>query len=243
MISARQMFWAGVRAELPLLLGVIPFGAIYGVLGLQAGMPTWLVFAMSSVVFAGSSQFIIAKMVQIASPFLTILATAVIVNVRHALYSASLAPYLRHLRSGWKWLLAYLLTDEAYAVAVRKYHDDSPNELKHWYFLGAGLTLWTSWQLSTLLGIVLGAAIPDSWSLDFTLALTFIAIVVPMLRDRAVTAAAFVGATVAVLAVGLPYKLNLMLAAVCGIGIGVILESRKRKAESRNNDQNIEHRA
>ncbi len=225
MDTARAVWWAGFKAEAPILLGTMPFGMIYGVLALAAGLSPALAMAMSSIVFAGSAQFIVAQLLASAVPALAIIATAAIVNLRHALYSASLAPFLKHLRPGWKWLLAYLLTDEAYAVAIMHYNDAAtPLRLKHWYFFGAGFALWSSWQLSTAVGVLLGSQIPASWGLDFTLALTFIALVIPALLDRALTAAALTGGTIAVLAYGLPYKLGLILAACCGIAVGMLVE-------------------
>jgi predicted branched-subunit amino acid permease len=125
-----------------------------------------------------------------------------------------------------------LLTDEAFATTAVHYANKSiPLKFKHWFFLGAGLTLWTVWQISTAVGIFLGAEVPGSWSLDFTLALTFIGIVVPNLQDRPVTAAALSAGGMAVLAYGLPYKLGLMAAALTGIVVGVVLENRQKKSE------------
>lgn len=233
MTTPRTAFLGGVKAELPILLGVLPFGMIYGVLALEAGMGVVEAQGMSSVVFAGSAQFVIAQLIAVGTPALVIFVTASLVNLRHALYSASLAPYLRHLRPGWRWLLAYLLTDEAYAVAVLHYQDESkPLEYKHWYFLGAGLALWTTWQLSTAAGIILGDQIPDSWSLDFTLALTFIALVVPALKERADLAAALTGGLTAVLLFNLPYQLGLVAGALLGIAVGVWVDGRVRKKRS-----------
>ncbi len=230
MSNARLAFLSGVRAELPILLGVLPFGMIYGVLALEAGLPVVEAQAMSAVVFAGSAQFVIAQLVALGSPALVIFVTATLVNLRHALYSASLAPYLRHLRPRWHWLLSYLLTDEAYAVAVLHYQDESePIKHKHWYFLGAGLALWTTWQVSTAAGILLGAQIPADWSLDFTLALTFIALVVPALKERADVAAALTGGLTAVLLTGLPYKLGLVIGALLGIAVGVLVDKVTNK--------------
>jgi 4-azaleucine resistance transporter AzlC len=189
----RQEFWSGIKAELPLLVGVVPFGMIYGVLALSAGIPPAAAQAMSAIVFAGSSQFVSAQLFGAAVPGAVIVITAAFINLRHALYSASVAPHIRYLHPAWKWILAYLLTDEAYAVAITHYESERPSHEtgnKHWYFLGAGLALWSTWQLSTALGIILGARVPDSWSLDFTLALTFIALVVPGLKDRPALAAA-----------------------------------------------------
>ena len=227
MDTARVAWWAGFKAEIPILLGGIPFGMIYGVLALEAGLSPLLALAMSSIVFAGSAQFIIAQLIASAVPGLAIITTATIVNLRHALYSASVAPFLKHLGMGWKWLLAYLLTDEAYAVAIMRYNDNTPLKFKHWYFFGAGFALWISWQLSTAVGILLGSQIPPSWGLEFTLALTFIALVVPALLDRALAAAALTGGTVAVLAHGLPYKLGLILAAFSGIAAGMLFEAAR----------------
>jgi 4-azaleucine resistance transporter AzlC len=227
---ALREFWSGVTAELPLLIGVIPFGMIYGVLALAAGIPPAAAQAMSAIVFAGSSQFVMTQLFSAGVPGLVMVMTAGVVNLRHALYSASVAPYLKQLRPRWKWLLAYLLTDEAYAVTITHYaegRDRSAVGNKHWYFLGAGLTLWSSWQLSTAVGIFLGTQVPESWSLDFTLALTFIALVVPGLKDRPTTAAALTAGICAVWFAGLPYKLGLVAAALVGIGVGMILEARR----------------
>src|SRR4030065_599613 len=97
-------FWAGVRAELPLLVGVFPFGMIYGILALDAGLTPAAAQAMSSIVFAGSSQFVAAQLFHAAAPAAVIVFTIAVVNLRHALYSASLAPYTRRLSPLWTGL-------------------------------------------------------------------------------------------------------------------------------------------
>ncbi|HSB21398.1 MAG TPA: AzlC family ABC transporter permease [Anaeromyxobacteraceae bacterium] len=227
--SRRREFLTGCRDELPILLGVVPFGMIYGVLALGAGFSRLAAQSMSSVVFAGSAQLITAQLWREAAPGAVIVLTVFVVNLRHALYSASVAPYLRHLGPPWKGILAYLLTDEAYAVAVTRYIRDGDradvSPFRHWYFLGAGLTLWASWQLSTAAGVFLGGVVPRSWSLDFTLPLTFIALVFPGLRDRGGIAAALSAGILAVLVVGLPFKLGLVAAAFAGIAIGLAVEA------------------
>lgn len=227
MKDKRKSFWAGVRAELPLLLGVAPFGMIYGVLALNAGLAPFPAQMMSSIVFAGSAQFITAQLVRDTAPGLVIVLTIAVVNLRHMLYSASVAPYVRALPMRWKVLLSYLLTDEAYAVTILNYEKDESNPSGHWFFLGAGLTLWTSWQISTAIGILLGTTMPESWPLDFALPITFIAIIVPALKDRPAIAASLTAGGVALLAYNLPYKLGLMLAGLLGIAVGTFLEERK----------------
>ncbi len=229
MRTVHSEFWLGAKAELPLLVGVLPFGMIFGVLALGAGIPPAATQAMSAVIFAGSAQFVVAQLVGLGAPGLVIMLTGVVVNLRHALYSASVAPYLRSLHPVWKWLLAYLLTDEAYAVAITYYQQEAEVDstgMRQWYFLGAGLALWSTWQASTAAGIFLGTVIPASWSLDFTLALTFIALVVPSLKDRAITIAALAAGVTAMLALGFPYKLGLIFAALVGVLAGLWSERR-----------------
>lgn len=222
-----SMFWSGVREEVPLLVGVFPFGMIYGALALKAGLSLAASQMMSSIVFAGSSQFIAAQLIHDAAPGLVIVLTIAVVNLRHMLYSASLAPYLEKLSVRWKVLLSYLLTDEAYAPTALKFEREGASPLGHWFLFGAGLALWSTWQVSTGLGIFLGAVIPPAWPLDFALPLTFIALVMPALRNRPAIAAALSAGLVALLAYSLPYKLGLILAALTGIFIGTMLEARR----------------
>ncbi|MCL4804594.1 MAG: AzlC family ABC transporter permease [Anaerolineae bacterium] len=225
MPSPRNEFLAGVRGEVPILLGVAPFGMIFGALAVSAGVPALLAQAMSLVIFAGSAQFIAAELIAVGTPTVVLLLTTLTVNLRHLLYSASLAPHVQALPLRWKLLLAYLMTDEAYAVTVVHYADaGTPSANKHWFFLGAGVALWGVWQTTTALGIFLGARIPPEWSLDFALPLTFIGIVVPALRDRPQVGAALAAGVVAVIAAAWPYKLGLMAAALVGILVGIALE-------------------
>ncbi len=232
MLSARTEFVNGVRNELPLLLGVMPYGMIYGALAIKLGLPPALAVAMSAIVFAGSSQLIGTPLLASGMSGVVIVATTFVVNLRHALYSASVAPFIKSLALRWKLLLAYLLTDEAYAVTITRFtQPDSATALnKHWFYFGAGLTLWASWQLSSLVGVFVGQLIPESWSLDFTLALTFIALVVPNLKDRASVAAAVSAGIMAAFSYAWPYKLGLFAAAITGIVIGMLVEQRQSRA-------------
>ncbi len=224
----RQEFWSGVRDESPILLGVVPFGLIFGALAVTSGLSTAAAQAMSSVVFAGSAQFIAAQLLGADASGIVILMVIFVVNLRHALYSASVAPHVAGLGRGWKLLLAYLLTDEAYAVTITHYNADGDARGRHWYFLGAGLTLWTSWQLSTAVGIFIGAQIPRSWPLGFVLPITFIALVVPALKDGASVTAAVIAGALGLLASGLPYKTGILVAALVGILVGMLVEGRRK---------------
>ncbi|MBE7373801.1 AzlC family ABC transporter permease [Pseudomonas lopnurensis] len=227
-MSRSQEFFHGCRDILPLVLGAIPFGIIFGTLAIGAGLSSWQAMGMSALVFAGSAQFIAITLLTGGVGALVVLLTTFVVNLRHALYSAALQPFVRHLPGGWRGPLAFWLTDEAFAVVQHRYarEDDSPN--KHWFFLGAALTMYLNWQLSTLVGIAFGQAVPDiaSWGLDFAMIATFIGIAVPMMRTRPQVASAVVAGAVALLTWELPYKLGLIAAALAGIVVGVWLERR-----------------
>lgn len=230
--SRSAEFIAGLRAEAPILLGVTPFGLIYGALAVAAHLPDAASQAMSSIVFAGSAQFVATRLFVVNAPVAVLLLTTFVVNLRHLLYSASIAPYLQHLPRRWRWLLAYLLTDEAYAVAIIHYRNTpaaaAGRDMRHWFTLGAGLALWTTWQLSSAAGIFLGSQIPVSWSLDFALPLTFLALLVPAVTDRPALAAALTAGAVGLMGAGWPYKIGLVAAALMGILVGAALDARQQ---------------
>lgn len=240
--SARGEFLAGCRDEAPLLLGVAPFGMIYGIAALAAGVPAWLAQLASAIVFAGAAQLVIVQMLAAGAGFIPIALTSGLLNLRHVLYSASMAGYVRHLPRRWRLLLAYVLTDEAYAVAVLRYqqrhaaaadhaeHTNATADLRHWYFLGAGFTLWAGWQLSTAAGLLFGTTIPPEWELDFAVPLTFIALLTLLLRERAGQAAALVAGLGALAFAALPYKLGLVAAIVLGLAAGAWTVRRLEQA-------------
>lgn len=233
-IEYRQRAFAelgnGVKQELPITLGVLPFGMIFGVIAVGAGIPPLLAQAMSFIVFAGSAQFIGAQLIGLATPTAVVLVTTLVVNARHLLYSASVAPYLQPLSPLWRSVLAYLLTDEAYAVTILHFERGTGDRrTQHWFLLGAGLTLWSAWQASTALGVFLGAQVPSTWALDFTLALTFIGLIIPALSRRADVVAAIVAGFVSLLASSLPYQLGLLGAALSGIFAALIVERHGRQ--------------
>lgn len=225
---ATAEFLAGARAQLPLLVGVISFGMIYGATATAKGMPPALGQSASAIIFAGSSQFIAAQLSGVGAPGFVILLSIVVVNLRHLLYSASIAPHVKHLSKVWKFLLSYLLVDETYALAILHYNREGDPSYRHWYYLGAGVALWTSWQLSTALGILAGSRFPEQIPVNLIAVLTFIALVVPAIRDRQNLVAALVSGISAIYVVGLPYKLGLLVAVFVGITAGMLVDKRAR---------------
>lgn len=228
-MSRRQEFLAGVRDTLPMMLGAFPFGLIFGAQALNAGLSPAAVMGMSLFVFAGSAQFIGALLVGQGAALGLIVLTTFVVNLRHALYSASLAPYVKHLPQRWLLPLGFWLTDETYAVTIRHFEGAPDAPYRHWYYLGSAMTLYVLWNTSTVIGIIAGqrfAWIADL-GLDFALIVIFIGIVVPLLRTRPMLIAALVAGLVGVLTYPLPNKLGLMIAALAGIAAGLIGEPSK----------------
>ena len=176
-------FKNGVLQELPIQIGVFPFGLIYGVMAIESGLSWEQAFFMSSIIFAGASQIAFTKLFMLASP-LTLLTSITAINLRHFLYGVSVNQYLRHLSLRWRICFSYLLTDEAYAVSIKYFNKNYKKLFFHYHLLGSGLTLFTTWQISTLIGIFFGKSIPQFLNLDFIIPLSFIAIIIPMLKKK-----------------------------------------------------------
>jgi 4-azaleucine resistance transporter AzlC len=232
--SPRTEFLAGVKDTFPLVVGAIPFGIIFGTLAAGSGLSFAGTAAMSGVVFAGSSQFIAVGLIATGTSWPYIVLTTFVVNLRHALYSATLAPHVKHLSSTWQIPLAFWLTDETFVIAANRYNQADSSAHKHWYYLGSALFMYLNWNACTWLGLTLGQFIPNAaaWGLDFAMPVTFISMVVPYLKNRPMLAAVIVSGLVAVLAYPLPNKLGLILAAVAGIIAGIVVETVKVKRET-----------
>ncbi len=226
----QQAFLAGVRACLPLSPGILLFGMVCGAAAAGAGLTPGQSFALSWMVFAGSSQIVATQLFAAGAPGWVIVLTGWVVNLRFMMYSATLAQHFRGASRRERWLAGYLLTDQAFGVTLARILDgkkDIP-----WFFLGIAATLWLFWQVASLAGIFLGARVPAALSIDFVVALTFIGVVAPLLRNRAMAAAAVSGGLTSVFLV-LPLKLNLMAAALIGAAVGIAMETGMKRAKNK----------
>ncbi len=212
----------------PLLVGVIPFGLILGVAAAASSIGTMLGWATSPIIFAGAAQLVTIELTNAGAAAAVVIATALVVNARHLMYSAALADHFRAFPTRWRYGLPYLMTDQAFAVSITRYATTDDPLYKRWFFLGAGLGLWAPWQVVTAVGAVLGAQVPESWSLDFAIPLVFLVLLTLSVRDRPGLVAAVVGATAAIAGRGIPYRLGLIVAAMVGIAAGVIVERVRR---------------
>lgn len=221
-----QTVLLGARDASPILSGILPFAMVAGAGGIAAGLSPALTQGMSTLLFAGASQVAALELIARGAAWPTVLLAILVVNLRFVMYSAALDPLLEKRPRRWRWLAGYLLTDQAFALTVDRHRRTGSRSGLLVYFLGASLTFWLTWQIGTALGIVLGAWVPASWELDFTIPLMFLALLVPALRDRSNRVAAFCTGFVVLCALALPYNLGLILGVVLGIGAGLLFEDR-----------------
>jgi 4-azaleucine resistance transporter AzlC len=219
-----QEMRAGALATIPLELAAIPFGIIFGAVAVNSGLSGWAAAGMSAFVFAGSAQFIAAGMVASGAGVLVIVFTTFVVNLRHALYSATLAPHMRHLGQRWLAPLGFWLTDESFVVVIERYNRPDATPYKHWFFLGSAITMYLNWQTWTWVGILAGKSIPNpqAWGLEFALPVSFIGMLIPGLRSRSMVLCALAAGAGALVFAGLPNQLGLIVAALLGVGVGVV---------------------
>ena len=214
---------AGVRDVSPLMLGIVPFALVVGVAAVDAGLTPVEAVAMSVIVFAGASQLAAFDLIGSNAPLAVVIGTAVVINLRMIMYSASIAPYFAEYSRKTRAGLAYILTDQAYALSVAEFAENE--DRSRWrYYMGVAGSLWIVWQIGTLAGIVVGAGVPDRWGLTFAVPLVFLALLVPAMKDQPTTVAGVVGGTVAVIAAGLPLNLGLLTGALLGVSAGVLSE-------------------
>ena len=255
----RQAMREGAQATLPLIVGAIPFGILFGTLAGPSGLSLAATLAMSSIVFAGSAQFIALGLLAGGAGIGVVIATTFVVNLRHLLYSAALMEQVRHLPQRWRAAMAFFLTDETFAAVSNRLLNsrDCPEQrtLSHWYYLGSALAMYGNWQLCTWLGVGLGEAFPDmtGWGLDFAMSVTFIGMVTPYLRTQSEGRPRWHGPMwICVISAGLmalatyslPHKLGLIAAAVTGILLGYsahLLQQQQRQqtdSSRQNNNEN-----
>lgn len=224
--TTKSAFWAGFRAACPFILVAAPFAFLFGVLATKAGLNVFEALAFSIVVVAGAAQFTALQLMEDNAPTLIILASALAVNLRMAMYSASITPYLGSVPFWYRALASYFLVDQAYALSIVAFEDepDMPQPHKLAYFFGTVAPVVPLWYAFTIVGALVGQEIPEGWAIDFIMPLAFIALVGPMLRTPAHMVAAFIAVTVSLLTVGIPYNLGLLVGGISGMMAGARTE-------------------
>lgn len=238
--SGVDAFLQGVRTLVPLTPGVVPFGLVTGVMAIEMGMSPGMSLGMTLLFYSGSAQLVALQLLQNGALPVTIVVTALIINLRFIMYSASLAPYLHHLPRRWTWPVSYLLSDQSYALCILKFSSGELGRFAPHFYVGTAVAMWLTWQLSVFAGVYLGASIPQTWSLSFAVPLSFLALLVPNIRGAASLGAAAVGGLIAVLGVKLPYNLGLVMACIAGVIAGLVIEGIRKKTLGSASTNNVE---
>jgi len=221
-------FKNGCFQEIPLQLGVFPFGIAYGILGIEVGLTNIQTYLLSIIIFAGVSQIVFAQLFSTFTPSFMIVGTIGIVNLRHILYGVSLSSYLKKLSLKWRIILSYLITDEAFAISYKRFSEEKKTKYMHFHLLGSGITLWISWQISTLIGIFIGPSIPNSLNLEYVIPLSFIAIVVVSINTKIKLIVFIMSALLSILLRDLPWNLWIITSALISIIIGVLISNFRK---------------
>jgi len=226
---SRPDFLAGIRDMSPPLIGLLPFGLVCGVAAQALGASAWGALGMSAIIFSGAAQIVAAQLLAAHAPIPVVVLTCFVVGLRLMMYSAAMAPHLKPLPARWRHVLAYVLTDQAFAASIRRFRDSGDAYKGASYFLGTGVLLWTTWQASNLAGYWLGNVLPAAWSLDFVVPLCFLGLLVPALEDRPTRAAALASGVAVIVLDPLPMRLSLVCAGLIGIATGLIVEARGKR--------------
>lgn len=233
MLSAteKSAYLAGIRDGWPFVFVAAPFAMLFGVVAIEAGLSLAQAMGFSVVVIAGAAQFAAVQMMVDGATITLVLLAALAVNLRMAMYSASLVPWLGKAPMWQRALVSYLNFDQCYMASMAHYEAKpamTPSE-RAWFFLGTATPLAPIWIAFTAVGAIVGSSIPPEYALDFALPITFLAMIGPMLRTLAHVAAAFVSMCVGLALIWLPSGSGLLIAAGCAMVTGVIVEDWMEK--------------
>ncbi len=229
-VSARALgLRDGVREALPAVLGYVPIGFAYGVVGTAAGIPLWAVVAMSVLVYAGSAQFIAVSLISQGASVAVLVVTTFLVNVRHLLYSLALSPRLERMsRRRLAWVAAEL-TDESFVMAART-STSRDTRLSFSFMVGLNGVLQIVWIMSSAVGGVLGGFVGDplALGLDYALIAMFIGLLTLQMRG---STGVIVAAVAGVVSLGLHLlgagMLGIIVATVVAGGTGLVWAERR----------------
>lgn len=224
--TPKSVFWTGFRDGLPFIFVVVPFAMLFGVVAIEAGLTLAQTMGFTVLVIAGASQFTALQLMLDNAAIGFILLAALAVNLRMAMYSASLAVYIGNAPLWQRVLVSYLNFDQTYIMSMGKYEGSPdmsvPDRVR--YFMGISCVIAPIWAVTTLVGALIGSAIPDAMELDFIMPIAFLSMVAPMVRTLAHLAAAIVSIIVALSLIGLPSGSGLLIAAVCAMATGAVVE-------------------
>ena len=209
---------SGVKDAAVAATGLVPFAMLVGITLIETGFTGPQAVFMSAIMFSGAAQLTAVELVATGSSPVVIVLAALIVNSRFMMFSASIAPYFAQFSMRIRWLFAYFLADLHYALTMAKQRTEDISIF--WYYLGSAATVYLIWVLSTLLGVLVGARLPETLELEFAIALVFLYLLLSLINTRSELLVAVVTGSLAVAAAGLPHDLELLLTPIVGVIIG-----------------------
>ena len=223
MNSKFKIFLKGIIDVSPLMIPVVPFGLIFGVLAIEVGFTPLQAMGMSLIVFGGASQIVLLQLFSGGASSLVIISSVGAVNSRHLLYGAVVSEHLSDLKLIWKIIISYFLIDQAFAIS-NEYFKKNKERNRYFHLVGGGAACWIIWQSTTLLGIILGSAIPEKLGLSFAVPLTFLALLVNDFRKFINLVVIIVSGSVATLGYNfIPFKAYVIVAALAGLLTAIVL--------------------
>ena len=215
---------------LPLLIPVVPFGIIFGAIGIELGFGPYVTYATSIIIFSGASQIVFFQLLSAGASSIVAITSSSVISTRHLLYGVVVNQYLSNLSIYWKIGLSYILTDQAFAVSNEYFKKNKRDEFKHYYLLGAGITLWVTWQLTTIVGILLGSIVPEELGLTFTIPLTFLALLINYFRKIDHIIVIIASGVLSVILFDAPFKSYIIFSSLISLLIAyLIVKIRKQK--------------
>ncbi|HEX6220686.1 MAG TPA: AzlC family ABC transporter permease [Acidimicrobiia bacterium] len=213
----------GITDALPLYVPAVPFALVIGLAIVEAGINPFAGWSGSWLIFGGAAQLTLVTLLGSGAAVIAAVTAALVVNARHLMYSAALAPTFQHQPRWFRWMGSYVLIDQMFALASIEAPEADPVSFRS-YYLAAGATFWTLWQATTALGIFIGPAVPEEWNLEFAVPLLFIGLIVIGIDRWTKVVAALAGAGVTYMAAGMPNRTGLLVGALVGILAGTIAE-------------------
>jgi predicted branched-subunit amino acid permease len=224
-----KFFKMGFISILPIISGIIPFGAVMGSSFAEAKLSFTQAILMNITVYAGASQLATVDLMKVNAAFFVVIVTGLIINLRFLLYSAAMSPYLKDATPLIKFLCAFTLTDQSYAAMSANINKFKTNKEATQFYLGSAFCMFLVWHVSTITGYIFGNFAPTSFSLDYAIPLSFVALLVPTLKDKSHKAVALFSSLVSLLFFQLPLKTGLMITALLSIGFAWIIIQRKKR--------------
>ena len=212
---------------LPILTGVIPFGLVMGTVASNAQLDLLQTMGMNLFVFAGASQLAAIDLMGRNTSTLVVVATGLIINLRFMLYSAAFSPFVQNANVFIKALCSYSLTDQTYAAVAA--NEKKLNSLKDSleFYIGASIPMVLGWHSAVLIGFVFGNFAPSSLALDFAVPLSFVALVIPTMKNCHYVYVAALASVLSIVLKNMPFNLGLLASALTAISFGAFL-TRKR---------------